>query len=266
MPDSKQRLKSPPYPALDLESALEKARQLQEVAKGFAVPVPSAATAWGYSPKSSSITAVAGALNQFGLLEDGGAGESRRFKVSSLGEKILLDKRPDSIEREKALKVAALSPKVFQEMWERYGTVDVDDGTIIYDLTLGRKSSGRAPFSETAATDVAAKYKSSLTYAGFDQSDGDAVRNSGEDAQPLDDDSNINQAGGVSGGVHSAYPSQNEISPTETFEERKALDEGAAILIWPKNLSSDSVEDMEYWLNGVLRQIKRRSQRSIDWE
>lgn len=42
-------------------------------------------------------------------------------------------------------------------------------------------------------------------------------------------------------------------------EEKCSLDEGEAILIWPKELSAESVQDLEYWLNGILRKAKRRS-------
>jgi hypothetical protein len=53
----------------------------------------------------------------------------------------------------------------------------------------------------------------------------------------------------------------SETQAAALFEERKALDEGSAVLIWPRDLSPESVEDMEYWLHGVLRQIKRRAQK-----
>jgi hypothetical protein len=42
-------------------------------------------------------------------------------------------------------------------------------------------------------------------------------------------------------------------------EEKNSLDEGEAVLIWPENLSADSVRDLEYWLQGVLRKAKRRA-------
>lgn len=42
-------------------------------------------------------------------------------------------------------------------------------------------------------------------------------------------------------------------------EEKNSLDEGEAVLIWPENLSADSVRDLEYWLTGVLQKAKRRA-------
>jgi hypothetical protein len=40
---------------------------------------------------------------------------------------------------------------------------------------------------------------------------------------------------------------------------KNSLDEGEAVLIWPENLSADSVHDLEYWLTGVLQKAKRRA-------
>ena len=42
-------------------------------------------------------------------------------------------------------------------------------------------------------------------------------------------------------------------------EEKNSLDEGEAVLIWPETLSSESVRDLEYWLQGVINKAKRRA-------
>lgn len=267
MTDTPTRQKSPPYPSIPLHVALERAAQLREVAKGFSVPLQSAANAWGYSPTSSSVTSVVGALNQFGLLDESGSGETKRLKVSALGESILMDKRPDSLARKEAIRKAALSPKIFLELWERFQTPDVDLHTLVYELTLGRSQMAKAPYTEIAAKDVASKFIDSLKFAGLgheaaqDSQLGNpqAVPDSGSSAAPL---------------AHSAsnFPRNpaeldariEEALSENTFEERKALDEGTAILVWPRLLSADSVEDMEYWLMGVLRQIKRRAQKASE--
>jgi hypothetical protein len=46
---------------------------------------------------------------------------------------------------------------------------------------------------------------------------------------------------------------------SETAREQKKFDEGTATLTWPDNLSKDSVEDLEYWLEGVIRRAKRKA-------
>jgi hypothetical protein len=258
MSDSPTRQKSPPYPSLSLKGALERAEQLREVAKGFAVPMPSAAKAWGYSPTSSSVISVVGALNQFGLLEEAGAGDAKRVKVSSLGEAILLDKRPNSNARSNSIKKAALTPKVFMELWEQFKTSEVDEHTLIYELTLGRAQAGKAQYTEQAARDVAVKYVESLRFAGLDR-EGNGTE---QTAEPIASEQHNTlpqeEPSRGSRDFEASLPPIVVGSAVPMFEEKKALDEGTAILIWPRQLSADSVEDMEYWLQGVLRQIKRR--------
>jgi hypothetical protein len=258
MTDSPTRQKSPPYPSLSLKGALDRAEQLREVAKGFSVPMPSAAKAWGYSPTSSSVISVVGALNQFGLLEEAGSGDAKRVKVSALGEAILLDKRPNSAARSNAIKKAALAPKVFLELWDQFKTSEVDDHTLVYELTLGRAQSGKAPYTEQAARDVAAKYVESLRFAGLD-AEGNGAEQLVEPTTPEQNSVVPLEDPLRSRDLEVTLPPLFAGSPVPVFEEKKALDEGTAILIWPRQLSTDSVEDMEYWLMGVLRQIKRRA-------
>ena len=47
--------------------------------------------------------------------------------------------------------------------------------------------------------------------------------------------------------------------PTGARKEVTSLDEGAATLIWPDELSQESVSDLEHWLTGILRKAKRRA-------
>ena len=51
----------------------------------------------------------------------------------------------------------------------------------------------------------------------------------------------------------------------ENYREDKAsLDEGEVVLHWPETLSSDSVADFEYWVNGIIHRAKRRAGIDID--
>ena len=313
-----QRFKSPPYPYLDLESAVDKAAPLAELARGFAVPISTIAKAWGYSPTSSSTIKVLGALNQFGLTDDEGMGEGKKFRLSDIGDAIVRDKRPNSNDRAVALRRAALTPKVFLELWERFKSADVDVDTIVHELTLGRKHSGRAEYSKSAAQEIATRYNASLGFAGVglpelqtdqlnseqegepDQTGGylakigDLIQwtsagidqfakpakviavsddngwlwtDQGTTALPMsevtviavDDNRVIGTPPPPPQAVLSFMSYGLSKAKLDQFEEKKALDEGEALLIWPRTLSEASVDDMEYWLNGVLRQIKRRA-------
>jgi hypothetical protein len=49
-------------------------------------------------------------------------------------------------------------------------------------------------------------------------------------------------------------------APKEGMElERKTLDEGAVVLQWPTTLSKDSVDELEHWIQGVLRRARRKA-------
>ena len=53
---------------------------------------------------------------------------------------------------------------------------------------------------------------------------------------------------------------------TGTKEDVFTLDEGQVILQWPENLSPESFEDFESWLQLVIRKVKRSVQESAKTE
>ncbi|WP_254507838.1 hypothetical protein [Anatilimnocola floriformis] len=120
----KQRLRSPAYPSINLQEAIEKASVIYRHEKRHAVPVDVVVCEhFGYETAASSggLRAVA-ALKQFGLLveEDGGT-ESRQVRLSNLALDILIAENESSPERLKAIKTAALSPPLHRKIWEKYG-------------------------------------------------------------------------------------------------------------------------------------------------
>src|SRR3954452_1688072 len=92
-----KRFRSPPYPGVDLREAIEKATQLYAKAHQNAVGVGVLAEAWDFgSVRSSGIWTMAAALLQFGLLEDEGSGEKRKFKITDMAMRIVRDPNPAS--------------------------------------------------------------------------------------------------------------------------------------------------------------------------
>ena len=76
--------------------------------KTFATLRSSLAQTWGQKDTSSSFLQTVSALKAFGLIEDEGAGESRRFKLTDLAQRILLDAREDR--RDAAVRESATKP------------------------------------------------------------------------------------------------------------------------------------------------------------
>src|SRR5262245_48557307 len=107
------RHRSPNYPVVNLQSALEYLDKLWAYAKGrHPVPIGSAAVdAWGMKPGSAYGLQVVGALKSFGLIEDKGSKETRQIMVSDVGAKI----RGGHSDRDSLLKEAALAPPIHRE-------------------------------------------------------------------------------------------------------------------------------------------------------
>jgi hypothetical protein len=130
------RDRSPPFPFISLEKAIERAREFETDYKKSAGRIANAMSVWGYTPKSSGGQQTIGALLAYGLFEDEGSGSERKVKLTELALRILKDERPGK--REEALKEAALKPKAFSEQWLRWGSGRPPDRECISELTLER--------------------------------------------------------------------------------------------------------------------------------
>jgi hypothetical protein len=159
------RLRSPPFPAISIQKAIERANQLYAAERDHLVPIASAARAWNMSPTSSGPVQTVGALKQYGLLVDEGANAVRKVRLTHDALRIILDKTPSSTERQNALQRCFLAPKIFSEIWGKYGNNLPSDQTVINQLTLERKLSGEAPYSETGAIELLGNYRLGMSFA-----------------------------------------------------------------------------------------------------
>jgi hypothetical protein len=162
------RFRSPPFPAMPLQRAVERAEQLYRQERDHPVPVASAARAWGMSPTSSGPIQTVGALRQYGLVEDESTGPTRKIKLTHDALRIILDRVPTSDSRREALRRAFFSAKIFAELWERWHSDLPSNQTMINYLVLERRLSNQAPFSEQAASELLANYRASLSFASIE--------------------------------------------------------------------------------------------------
>src|SRR5947209_17094268 len=81
-PPKKKRERSPAYPSISLREAMERVQTLWQNEKRNAVPIPVAASHWGYAAKSSGAFQTISALKKFGLLTDEGSGNRRNVRLS----------------------------------------------------------------------------------------------------------------------------------------------------------------------------------------
>jgi hypothetical protein len=105
--------RSPNFPFITLTRAMDKIRPIFDAAKRHETRMGDLADALGSGAKSSGTLQTVSALVSYGLLDDNGSGETRKFKVTDLAFKALEDQRPGA--REAALAEAAMKPKLLAE-------------------------------------------------------------------------------------------------------------------------------------------------------
>jgi len=156
--------RSPSYPAINLESAIQRAQALYTKERQHSTPVATIVKHWGYKSSSGPASLTLAALKKFGLVEDEGVGAARRAKVSDLAVNIIAN--PDSSARLAAIQEAALRPPIHHELWERYGSAPPSDDKLRWELTRERG------FTGTGANEFIPEYRATI---GFAQLAGGAV-------------------------------------------------------------------------------------------
>jgi len=155
--------RSPNYPYIPLEKAIERARLFLKEEKNPKAVVPPhiAVKHWGYSEKSSGGKQTLAALRSFGLMEKVGDG----VRLSERARKfLLLDEREHTAERRVLLKEAALAPAIHQKLWDKYGSQLPSDASLKYALQM------EFNFAVQAVADFIREYRDTIAYAGLDSS------------------------------------------------------------------------------------------------
>jgi hypothetical protein len=179
---TEQPRRSPAYPALDLRTAIERARALYANERKHPAPIPAAVKHWGYKGPNGRTNGIIGALKQYGLIVDQGSGPNRKIQVTDAAVRIL--EHPIESERLAAVQKAALLPRIHAEMWAKYGPDMPSDDTWAWNLREDRN------FTETGAAEFVREYKATVAFAqlaGADVEDREALDGLQED--DLDDGS-----------------------------------------------------------------------------
>jgi hypothetical protein len=176
-PDTMKRERSPSFPYVGLEKAVERTRMLFAKAKRHEVRLTDAAADWGLGPKSSATLQTAAALLAFGLIEDSGSGESRKVKVSDLGWRILEDQRPGA--KERLLAEAALKPKLIAEYAHVWRDGRPDDAHCVSDLKFDKG------FNDEAASRFLRVFDETIRFTKSDDSDSFTEQEGAEEEPPV---------------------------------------------------------------------------------
>jgi hypothetical protein len=167
MTSSTKRVRSPKFPFIDLQTAIQRADAFYKSEKRNSASVPVALKTWDYNDKSSGGLQTISALKEFGLMEDSGSKDARRVKLTDRALRIILDTREDSPERDRLVQDAALLPNIHCALWEQYGRELPSDSNLRHYLMFDYEP----PFNENSVDGFIAQFRSTLAYAKLTTSD-----------------------------------------------------------------------------------------------
>ena len=153
----KKRGRSPSYPGIALEKAIERAEVLRKAERSNFAAIDVILNHWGFKPKSGLGLVNLAALVKFGLLEDEGSGNSRQARLTELALTILLGQH-DLPEHLDAVRKAALNPPIHAELWRQYGQEMPSSMSMKLQLI-------RQGFLDTAAGDLVQEYIETINFA-----------------------------------------------------------------------------------------------------
>jgi hypothetical protein len=226
--EKRARHRSPNYPVIGLEKALERAKTIKEKALRHFISVKSAHEAWDY--KSGVGDQVVAALKAFGLIEVQGAKDKRQLRLTESAWRIL-GNAPDKAEQ---IEKAALNPEIHKEIWDKYEGPPPSDA-VLRDYLLWEREH---KFNESTVEGFIAQFRGTIAFAGFDLSDklsSDDVSNPKNKVDPP-----MRQEPPVKPPSQNPFVQFRHLDGTSVeYEKEKA---GRAIAAeWSLNISRDSV-------------------------
>lgn len=153
--------RSPNYPNIGLEAAIERASELQKIAGVHPVRVTTAWETWGY--KRGSGNQIVAALDAYGLISiESGISDNRQIKLTMEARKIL----DNTSERSELLKTAALAPLLHKEIWDNFnGDLPPNDKVISEYLKYQRN------FNPAYVDKFIEQFRATLAFANVTKSD-----------------------------------------------------------------------------------------------
>ena len=248
----KTKSRSPNYPGLSLEVAIEKAARIYEAERRNGAAPNLLQKHIGYTAKSGSGMVALAALKHFGLLEACGSDAGRMLKLSALALQITIDTDQNSPERIAAIKKAALTPRLYTELWNQYGKELPSDQNLKTTLVLKKN------FNESTVMDVINKYKSTIEFAKLGPGDV-APSSTGE----LDDLSGLEVVAPSSPSPLS-WTKPLRLTQEGTKDFTFPLPDGVALLRVPFPMSGESFEllrrTLEVWKDALVKKNEKESQ------
>lgn len=161
--NKKKQGRSPAYPALSLEQAVDKAKTLYDKEGRTSVPLALINQAWGYAPNSGPANLAVSAIKKYGLLVDSGSGPQRKGQLTDAALSILHNPSPEV--RGSLLKEAALRPAIHRSLWEQHHGELPSNDALRYELVFERN------FTESGAREFMLQFRRTVAYAQLEPTD-----------------------------------------------------------------------------------------------
>jgi hypothetical protein len=229
--------RSPSFPFISLEKAVERAKAFEEKHKNQPARLPVVGMTWGYGPKSSGLLQTAAALKQFGLAEDASSGADRKLVLTDLARKILLDKRPGA--REQGLKEAAIKPRLIAEYVPIWLGKALSPEHCISELRLDRG------FTEAAAEGFLKVFNETVSFANLQEADS---LSSGE----LEESILAEPANSGENSLLREIARQHRGAAPKVQRSTLSLPEGTVTLDLPSPMSMKSQNKLAKWLEMMV--------------
>jgi hypothetical protein len=248
-PKGPPRHRSPNYPALSLEKAVERAKDVYDAYKQVQVPITAIHAKWGCKPKSGLVLQTIAALNAYGLIEVSGSKDKRMIRLTDVAVKIVRD-HPG---RQGLLQTAALNPPVYAELWDKYKADGIPPDDILSNYLEWDKK-----FNPKAIAGFITDFRATIDFAKLAPTgtidadgDGDETALETEDEKPPKKSVPETPPPKPKG---AELPRGGPNMSTDVL----TLDVGTVTLQCPRELHTEDYQALEDWIGIQLRLIKRR--------
>lgn len=173
-----QRVRSPSYPYINLETAVDKLQTMYDFTHKTPVMVATMLPHWGFETgKSANGMKLIAALKSFGLIDTSGKKDQRKIEITDTGFKII-NLEMGSESRNQLIKECALKPEMYQYMWNYYEELPHFEA-IKSHLVVDKR------FNGTAVKGFLNDYKRTIEYANLSRNNTlDGEQEGGEDTTP----------------------------------------------------------------------------------
>lgn len=241
------KARSPIYPSIGLKEAIERVKLVYSNDYTNQVSREVIAQHMGYSGLSGKSLGVLSALGKYGLLE----GRADSTRVSALAVRIIAHE-VGSPERLEALREAALMPELFRDIDERSQCGRGSDAA----LRAWLQTEGFIPAAADSAIRAYRETKSLIEA----ESGGESEVSSSPSAAPslpLGIERPPVVLSSKPGGPRVSFDEPGDAPLAGMRKAVFTLAEGDVILVYPEELSAESVTDLDDYLKVTMRKIRR---------